>query len=366
MDIPWIRVEQYQDEEDQSGPDFSEYVWQALFACQVVISSHEEWAKLKWGFNAAALFDEALERQRLFLESQYVNRNEFRTEHPNHRTLAFRYINRPGEGLGLTIVGKIHARTKENAIENAAALYRGLKTTFPYDYTLTPARSEAEFLQMSGWDILDHNGDLCALAQIKRSEIPILAGQRSPFLQGFWQSNARAHEQIWRSLAASVNPLLMNIFLRSTILYPKELEKLSKIASDISEIEADPAMKSWNELYTKRRLTPYKKFFYLQIHLASTQKIDENLFQIVGTTLTLKDDKHPSPGYQVILSEPDEQVNWWKKIRNLDRIFSISQLPVPRLADVADLDEVFAAVRFPYSPPDVRFPDMKSKATGKP
>src|SRR6476661_2739236 len=122
MDAPWIQVEQYQDEENQSGPDFSEYVWQALFACQVGIRPHQEWVKLKWGFNASALFDEALERQRVFLESQHGLRNESWTEHPNHRTLAIRYVNHPGEGLIVTVLGKIHARTKEECIESAIAL----------------------------------------------------------------------------------------------------------------------------------------------------------------------------------------------------------------------------------------------------
>jgi len=371
MDTPWIRTEQYQAETDQAGPGFSEYLWQALFACQVGVRSHEEWAKLKWGFNALALLGEALERQKLFLESQYVSRNELRAEHPNRRTLAFRYINRPGEGLGLTIVGKIHARTKEEVIENAAAFYRGLKSTIPYDYTLTPAHSRDEFLQMSGWDILDHSGGLCDLAQVKRSELPLLLGQRSPFVQGFWQSNAHAHEQVWRSLAASVNPLLMNICIRSTILFPKEVERLSRSASIVSELEANAlgketllAMQEWSKLYTKRRLTPCTKFFYLQIHLVSPQKVDENLFQIAGTSFTLGDDKSPSLGYQVVAPGPDEQLKWQEKIKNLDMVSSASQLPAPRLAEVADLDELFAVVRLPYSPPDDALRDVKFAAAG--
>jgi len=372
MDTPWIRVEQYQDDEDQAGPGFSEYIWQSLFACQVGIRSHQEWVKLRWGFNASVLFDEALERQKLFLESQYVSRDGVGTEHPAHRTLAFRYIHRPGEPLRLSVLGKIHARTKEEAIENAIAFCRELNSTFPYDYTLAPARSEDEFLQSSGWDILDNKGGLSDLAQIRRLEIPLLPDRRSPFLQGFWQSNARAHEQIWRSLAASPNPLLTNISIRSTILYPKELEKLSKSASDISEIEGTPlnketllAMKHWSQLYTERRLTPWKKFFYLQIHLASTCKIDENLFRIAGTSLTLKSEKYPSLGYQVVTPRPDKQLDWRKKLRNLDMISSISQLPVPRLAEVADVEEVFAALRLPYAPPEDGFPDVRFAAAGK-
>ena len=369
MDAPWIYVEQYQDEENQAGPGFSEYIWQALFACQIVVRSHQDWFKLKWGFNALALFDETLERQRLFLELQHVITNESGIEHPNHRTLAFRYTHRPGDGLVLAILGKIHARTKAEAMESSMALYRELKSTFPYDYTLTPACSREEFVHLSGWDILDNSDDLSDLAQIRRSEKPILSARRSPFLQGFWQSNARAHEQIWRSLAASLHPLFMNISIRSTILYPKELEKLSKSADAISETDASLvnketflAMKRWNELHTERRLAPWKKFFYLQIHLASTRKLDENLFRIIGTTLTLENDQQHSLGYQVVAPRSDTQLDWRKKIRNLDIIFSDSQLSVPRLAEVADLDEVFAVTRVPYSPPEDGFPDVKFAA----
>ena len=365
MTTPWIEIEQYQDEENREGTDFSEYVWQARFACQVVVLPHEEWVKLKWGFNASALFDETLERQRLFLESQYAIRNEFRTENPEHRTLAFRYVNRPGEGLLLSVLSKIHARTKEEAIENASAFYRELKSTFPYDYTLKPAVSRDEFRQMSGWDILGENGDQSNLFQIKRVEVPAISNQRSPLLQGLWQSGPRAHEQIWRSLAASPNPLLMNVSLRCTLLYEKELQKLSSTTHEISGVNDKllnqktlSAIKRWNEAYIERRLTPWRKFFYLRIHLVSPQKMDENLFRIIGTSLTLGDDKQPSPGYKVIVPKHDERLNWCKKLRNLDFIFSSSYLPIPRLAEVADLEEVFSVMRLPYSPPENGLPGV--------
>src|SRR5512141_2704933 len=98
MTTPWIALERYQDQDDIAGPGFPDYVWQARFACRVEVRSHQDWVKLKWGFNASELFDETLERQKLFLESQYAIKRELETENANHRTLALRYINRPGEG----------------------------------------------------------------------------------------------------------------------------------------------------------------------------------------------------------------------------------------------------------------------------
>src|SRR6266545_1493528 len=242
MNSPWIELTKYQDQEGLTGPGFSEYVWQALFACQVRILPHQEWVKLKWGFNASALFDEAMERQRLFLESQFINGNDLGTDHPDHRTLAFRFINAPGEGLSVAIVGKIHARSRGEAEEKALAFFGELQSTFPYDYTLIPALNQDEFLRFSGADILDSNTGNTTMAHIKRLEVPIHFNRNSPTLQGLWQSAPRAHEQIWRALGASRSPLVLNISLRSTVMYGKERERLLKCADEISGISANESL----------------------------------------------------------------------------------------------------------------------------
>jgi len=117
-------------------------------------------------------------------------------------------------------------------------------------------------------------------------------------------------------------------------------------------------LKQWNDGYTERRLAPWKKFFYLQVHLASPQKIDENLLRVVGTSLAWNTDSTSLPGYCVAAPKPGEETLWRRKLRNLDFIFSGSYLPIPRLAEVADMDEVFAVMRLPYSPPENGFPDV--------
>jgi hypothetical protein len=368
MTTPWIEIEEVKDPEVPAGPGSSEYTWQALFVCQVEVLPHQEWVKLKWGFNASALFDETLERQRLFLESQYTVRSDFGVEPPDYRTLAFRFINRPGEGLLVAVMGKIHARTKADAMECAMAYYRELKSTFPYDYNLVPALSRHEFLRISGMDILDENGNQVDLVQIKRLEFPLYHERNSPFLQGFWRSGPRAHEQIWRSLAASPFPLMLNISLRGTVLYEKDRERLLKSAEEISETHDLPftektlsALKQWNRDYVESRLVPWKKFFYLQIHLASTHKISQNLFRVIGTSLALTNNGESQPGYQVISPKHEEGNAWRKKMGNLDLIFSGSYLPVSRLSEVADLEEVFSVMRLPYSPPDNGLPDVNFK-----
>ena len=366
MTTPWIDIGEYQDQEGPTGPGFAEYLWQAVFACQVDILPHQEWVKLKWGFNALALFDEALERQRLFLESQHVIWNDLSTEMPDHRTLTFRFIARPGDGLLIAVLGKIHGRTTTEAQEKALAFYRDLQATFPYDYALTPAADQESYNRLRGTDIFDGNLSASTLAQIKRVEVPLHTKRNSPALQGLWQSGPHAHEQIWRALAGSPAPLLLNISLRSTVLYGKERERLLDCAEEIASATSEEShnsktlvtLKQWNKTFIERRLNLWEKFFYLHVHLVSPQKLDENISRIVGASLTLSKDGHSLPGYQVISPKFGEEVSWLRKLKNQDIIFSGSALPVPRLSEVADLEEVFATMRIPYSPPENGFPNL--------
>jgi len=358
MSSPWVELIPPQSQVDVSGPGFSEYQWQALFACQIGVPIHHDWSSLKWGFNAATLFDEAMKRQNLFLGSQHGFNNELRIESPNRRTLAFRYINVPDEGLLLILLGKIYGRSKEDATESALAYFRELKGTFPYDYKLSAADSRNQFCRFSAWDIFDENVDFVDIVHIKRDETPILINQKSPFLQGFWQSSTRAHEQIWRSLVAMPNPVLVNITLRPTVIYENELQLLRNSIDEIAGLQI-PSLnqkvlkvyKEWNENLVDRRQDPWQRFFYLQVHLVSTKKIDENLIRSVGASLTLNSERPSQPGYQVRHADSDEKEEWGRKIRNLDIVFSASHLPAPRLSEVADLNEVFDAIRIPYSPP---------------
>jgi hypothetical protein len=365
MNTPWIECSPVAEQQKQAEVHLPTHHWQALFAFQVGIRTHEEWVKLKWGFNASALYDEFLERQRLFLEAQYSIRNEMRLENPDRQTLVFRYIQRPGEGLRLTVLGKVHAQTEAEAIEKAAAFCRGVQSTFPYDYNLIPVCTRQDYLQICGGDILEDCEHASWVAQIRRVESPAVPDRKSPVLQGLWQTGPRAYEPIWRSLAATPNPLVMNVSLRSTILYEREQTILLKSEREISEMEDGivnqktlAAIREWSNRYTERRLTPWKKFFYLQVHLAAKGNMDENLCRIIGTSLTLATGKDALPGYQVILAKRDEQPVWRKQLADLSLISSGSRLSIPRLADVADMEEVFAVMRLPYSPPDKGFPDV--------
>lgn len=370
MTTPWLEIDEYQDMVSPTSQAYPETAWQALFACQVEVFPHQEWAKRKWGFNAAALFEEAMERQKLFLESQYGYPDEFGMEPRDNRTLAFRFIKRPAEGLLIAIVGKIQARTRDEVRDCALSYYREVKATFPYDYVLHPACSQHEFYIFSGKDIIEEGESPFSVTQIKRMELPVNPRSNLLYLQGLWRSGPRAYEQIWRSLGASPSPLFLNISLRSTLLYEDEQEGYIQSLNDFSNLKdlqldevIGSTLQQWNKDLVERRLAPWKKFFYLQVHLVSTKKLSDHLFRTIGTSLTLNNKGGPLPGYQVTFPRPGETQSWRAKIKNLDFILTNSFLSSPRFSEIADLDEVFDVMHLPYSPPENGFPDLEFYTT---
>lgn len=362
MNNIWIEVLQSPDQSDIPTPGASDYGWQAIFASQIGVLDHQSWASLRWGFNAGVLFDEALERQKLFLESQHSVDTDLGFEHPAIRAIAFRYIN-TDDGLLITLVGKVSAKTREQAEISAGEYYHELKSIFPYDYSLSPAISRDEFLRITGSELLLESGEQMDVVQIRRREMPIPVNRNLPCMQGLWQSSGRAHEQIWRSLNAAQSKMLVNIVLRPTALYDNELAIYSNLASEVSQYQSGDnrqkafnAYKEWHENFIKRRLTPWKKFYYLQFHIVSAGNINENFIRSAGTTLTQNlQVQNPQmqtlTGYQVIRPSLKRKKEWGSKIYNMYLISGGSQLPDPRLSELADLEEVYSAIRIPYSPP---------------
>lgn len=353
----WIEILPESDQSDMPTPGSSAYKWQAMFACQVGVMRHQDWANLKWGFNAGALFDEAIERQKLFLESQHSLDDEMRVEDSRIRAIAFRYMN-TSEGLLIALIGKVSAKTREEAELYANEFCSEILSTFPYDYSLSPAKSRDEFYRMTGSKLLLRNGQI-DVVQIKRCEsLPSSLMKEFPYFQGLWQSGGRSHEQIWRSVSLAKDQLLVNIMLRPTILYEKEIQVYSNLSSEISKYHpADSeqkvfnAYREWYEGFIKRRLTPWKKFYYLQIHIVASNIISESLIRSIGTVLTQSSPTLTQPGYQVMRPSSKKEKEWGERIFMMYLTSWGGQIPNPRLSDVADLDEVFSAVRFPYSPP---------------
>ncbi len=327
--------------------------WHGLFACQVNNLPYDQWGRLRWGFNAAALMDEALERYKIFIEAQYAVHPERRMDLPHQHTLALRAVSRPGIGLRLAICGKVPGPSQSAAEQEARRYCREIRSIFPQDYIVHPAKTREQFMDFSGSSLLDEIPNL-QIAQIKRADTFLPSQSGVQYVHGLWQSSSRANEQIWRALAAMPQPILFSIMLRPTILYPHEQLALQEVKNP-SETVSIPgpsypvSYAGWMEAFVKRRLAPLKKFFYLQIHVASNP-LDENIIRDIGATLTRDPTDQASPGYYSLPAEAGALGGWKESLQRLDFTPHHSAFSQPRLSDLADIDEVMSVFRYPFPP----------------
>ncbi|MBI5634707.1 MAG: hypothetical protein HZA15_14655 [Nitrospirae bacterium] len=335
--------------------------WSATFAFQVLHRPADEWLKMKWGFNAAALLEEAIDRQKLFIESQSITDDQFRAGALPNRALALRGINIPDAGLQMGLLGKIDAPSKEQAQQSGIHYAREIYSTFPHDFLLIPATSQEQYRQLAGEGLLTSKS---SLAQIRRGIVPIFS-TRYQYLTGFWQTGIRSNEQIWRALAAMPNPAMFNIVLQPSALFDSERQTLAEIKKRLASAEKDTGIIAinapWLENCIKRRLATWKKYFVLQVHLVVEGEFDDNLPRSIGSALTRDTGDLPLPGSLVAEPEIETQSQTWREqIRRLEIVQSSIHLD-----DLADLDETFAAFRFPYRPeaglPGANFLELKKE-----
>lgn len=335
--------------------------WQSMFAFQVFQRSAEEWGKFRWGFNAGALFEEALDRQKLFLESQAITEIQFFDESQPIRTLAIRVINQPGKGVQMALIGMVAATDQTQAEQAGQDYAREVYSTFPYDFILNPCITETGFEQLTGVAFFTEN---IRVASIQRANAYIPPMKRYQYMQGFWQSNTRANEQIWRALSNMPQPAMLNIMMRPSFLYEDEKEFMLKIKKSVLDAEEKPDIflpyHPWMESWIKRRLAPWKKFFQLQVHVLAAGAVDENLLRSIGAAITRDLPENALPGFQIERpNSADEEKEWREGVNTLTLI------PVPRrMDDLADLDEVFSVFRLPLQQeiglPGVNFIDTAS------
>ena len=342
-------------------------IWQALFACQVCIQPFEKVEKRKWGMNPAFLFDEVVERQKLFVESQY-NHNAFQEDAANERTVTFRCLQIPGSGLLLALVGKVGGRTQESARLGAIAYCEELMSIFPYEYILHPALSAETFHYLTGRDILNQCSDLSSLVEIKRFETQVRTQKNLAYVIGLWQTGKRSDEQIWRSLGNFPNSAMLTISLRSTHITDKERQLLWNMtqvqAVDNYPIPNGvppfiPPYHEWSEPFIKQRLSPWKRFFYLQIHIMVPSGVSDSLLRGIGSAITRDTPEQSSPGF--LANWPGNQTdiyNWKKSLDCLEIIPNArNNTGLSRLSNIADMSEVHSVFRFPF-PPMIGLPNI--------
>jgi len=322
--------------------------WQSVFSFQTFHYPAEDWLKMKWGFNAGALLDEAMDRNKLFLESQAINETlYFDTELPT-RTLVIRGVKQPNNYLQMAVLGKITASSKELAEKSAESYAREIHSTFPHDFILKPAETKADHDRLAGNDLLLNNPGVVCI-QRENTFIPPMRGFH--YLNGFWQTGIRSNEQIWRALARMERATMFSIMLQPTVLLEDEKGLLLEIKKKVlDDVEDKPAIflpyYPWVESCITRRLSPWKKFFLLQVHIAVEGGVDENLSRSIGSALTRDTENTPLPGFHATPPETEEEAaEWIEDLRLL-----ILTPPQRRMDDLADLDEVFSVFRLPLRP----------------
>jgi len=338
--------------------------WQAVFAFQAFHRPAEEWLKMRWGFNALALLDEALDRYKLFIESQAVNEIEFHTGTMQNNTLVLRGIHSTESGLKMALLGKSCAPNREQAQQAAQQYAREVFSTFPYDFLLVPAKTEDAYHQLSGEHLLGRNSNI---AQIQRGILSLSTTHGPHYLMGVWQASSRSNEQIWRALSAMPHAAMFNILIQPSVLYAAEKHALLEIKNNISnpeQNEINSVYLPWIENYFKRRLAPWKRFFLAQLHLVVDGRM-ENLVRSIGSALTRDSDDLVLPGYQARYpSSVIENQTWRENIRSLELTENSLHLD-----DIADLDEVFSIFRFPYRQeaglPGANFNELKKEPDPK-
>jgi hypothetical protein len=332
MKIPFLKLTQAEDG------------WRASFAFQVFHRQAEEWLEMRWGFNASILLEEALDRNKFFIESQVASEAEYRAGIQPTRTLALRGINLPGIGLQIGILGKVNAQNEDEARRSGLHYAREIYSTFPHDFILTPAELPEDYDRLSGDSLLNSKS---SIMQIQRGLAFAPSAKGYHFFPGLWQASSRSNEQIWRSLSAVPNQVLFNILIQPTFFYEGERQALLEIKKQTSKTEQSNEITSahilWAENFFKRRLAIWKKFFLLQVHVIAAEAPDENLLRSIGSALTRDTSDSPLSGFQI--KQPDSNIisqSWYEKILSMDLV------PSSRVEDMVDSDEAFAVFRIPY------------------
>lgn len=319
--------------------------WRVIFAFNAHPLQTEKWLEMRWGFSAAFLLDEALDRQRLFIESLSIPAEMLLASGGLRHSLAMRGTNALNGEVQIALIGRVDAPSEKQAEIEAQNYAHILFSTFPYDFVLVPAHSQEEHDRLLSTKFFAGNLEI---VNLQRSFVPVPISGGYARLGGFWNSSMRANEQIWRALAGMQFPTAFNIALQPTVFYDGEkqfLEKLLKTpsAGGMPGISPSP---EWMEACAKRRLDGLKKIFLLQIHILVDGGMDENLARSIGSVLTRDTAGFPSLGYRVEYPASNKMKQIWR-----EQVQHLEIAPVStRLDDLADLEEVCSVFQFPYRP----------------
>jgi hypothetical protein len=363
---PWIELVPGRDEKLPEYEEAADLLppgggWHGQFACLVRLFSGELLNRLKWGFNRGALLDEAIERQRLFIEAQHFA-GECVEEPPERRTLALRAAyDSQARGVRLALVGKAWAPRRMTARQAALEYCQAVQAIFPYDYELVPAMRREEFMRLAGWEVINASAGTGTLAEVERFEGIVSTGETRFYLLGAWKNSKYANEQFWRALAGAGGEALFSVLLRPTVLEMAEGTTLKEAADYIQKLPVDPKLPgvqqyvSFASKYYASLAEALRRPYLMQVHLVAPQGVSEHWARAVGHAATHPGDNElPAPGFQVTRPADAAAVERWRQalywLEPEAAPWQASDLRFPRLRKLVGVQEAQALFRWPYPP----------------
>ncbi len=374
MDIGWLEITPGRQENWETlEPAFGQPAgdgWHAQFASLIRVRPMDQRAKRKWGFNLGALLDEAIERQRLFIQSRHFSGvPEMGDEPPERRTIALRAIHHPqAERLQLVLVAKVWGATLEAVRQAATDHWHEIHSTFPTDYELIPARSLESFYNLAGWRILQDAAQPNTIAEIQRYENVLNTGSDKMYLLGAWKYTNTSNEQTWRTLQGADRRILYNVTLRPTVLDELEQAALLVIAQYAEKIASQatlPNVKPYAEFAAKNYaylLQQLRKPFIVQAQVVAPEGLPEYLPRNIGYAMTYRNDREPTtPGFQITRPANAAEVAAWRaNLIWLEPEVATGPVIDPRFVRVRKMTDAYEArglLCLPF-PPDSELPDV--------
>lgn len=182
-----------------------------------------------------------LDRQLRFITSLHPGEQELGLG--RRPTLDLRYLHRPGTPLvDCVLVGKAYDPADASAAQAAAlALWDTAATAMPVGYELVPARTEAEFAEWSGADIIQAAAARGQWAEIRRPAEFLLWTDETqlahylPLVYPFrWE--ASGWDVVWAAMARLSEPALISSSLRPVAFPAADERVLSDLVHDLSAV----------------------------------------------------------------------------------------------------------------------------------
>lgn len=336
--------------------------WRAIFACLIRVCSMEELESFKWGWNRGKLLEEALERQRFFIESQHFP-CEPGDDVPNERrALSLRCICEPKTSkIKLVLVAKISADTIDMARQAGIQYWNEIKSVFPYDYELIPAKNRAEFKELIGWEVLKTVEKQDSIVEIQRFQRVVSTGEQFFYVLGCWSPSIFANEQIWRVLAGVNRGLMLDVMLCPTVLGEEELATLkliSQTAEEIanqSEIVTVHPYAQFAARYYKNLLENLRRPYLLRVRLVAPDGVPRYVPRTIGFAFAHDNERDGVvPSFRTVSSQHSVEIKLWRdQIVWLEPDISSNHVVderFRRLHRMCDVHEAHTLFRLPYPP----------------